>query len=90
QKAKESIKYWDQQDASYFDSPSKDVGNGESKYAVDDKKQVEDGLDNENDEKDKYKDDSSPKEVNTVGQHVNTASPEVNTELILLVHLIKI
>ncbi|GJR28414.1 putative ribonuclease H-like domain-containing protein [Tanacetum coccineum] len=66
-------------DASYFDSPSKDVGNGESKYAADDQKQVEDGLDNENDEKDKYEDDSSPKEVNTAGQHVNTASPEVNT-----------
>ncbi|GJW92984.1 putative ribonuclease H-like domain-containing protein, partial [Tanacetum coccineum] len=41
---------------------------------------VEDGLDNENDEKDKYKDDSSPKEVNTAGQHVNTTSPEVNTD----------
>ncbi|GKD55636.1 putative ribonuclease H-like domain-containing protein, partial [Tanacetum coccineum] len=40
---------------------------------------VEDGPDNENDEKDKYEDDSSPKEVNTAGQHVNTASPEVNT-----------
>ncbi|GKB66691.1 putative ribonuclease H-like domain-containing protein, partial [Tanacetum coccineum] len=40
---------------------------------------VEDGLDNENDEKDKYEDDSSPKEVNTKGKHVNTASPEVNT-----------
>ncbi|GKA34640.1 putative ribonuclease H-like domain-containing protein [Tanacetum coccineum] len=40
---------------------------------------VEDGSDNENDEKDKYEDDSSHKEVNTAGQHVNTASPEVNT-----------
>ncbi|GJR21029.1 putative ribonuclease H-like domain-containing protein [Tanacetum coccineum] len=40
-------------DASYFDSPSKDV--------------------------DKSKDDSSPKEVNDVGQHVNTASSEANT-----------
>ncbi|GJV33977.1 putative ribonuclease H-like domain-containing protein [Tanacetum coccineum] len=39
---------------------------------------VEDGPDNENDEKDKSDDDSSPKEVNAVGQHVNTASPEVN------------
>ncbi|GJT55577.1 putative ribonuclease H-like domain-containing protein, partial [Tanacetum coccineum] len=66
-------------DASYFDSPSKDVGNGEPKSAADDQKQVEDGPDNENDEKDKYEDDSSPKEVNTAGQHVNTASPEVNT-----------
>ncbi|GKE92035.1 putative ribonuclease H-like domain-containing protein, partial [Tanacetum coccineum] len=40
---------------------------------------VEDGPDNENDEKDKSEDDSSPKEVNDVGQHVNTASPKVNT-----------
>ncbi|GKF02010.1 putative ribonuclease H-like domain-containing protein [Tanacetum coccineum] len=66
-------------DASYFDSPSKDVGKGEPKSVADDQKQVEDGLDNENDKKDKSEDDSSPKEVNTVGQHVNTASPEVNT-----------
>ncbi|GKD53769.1 hypothetical protein Tco_1287156 [Tanacetum coccineum] len=66
-------------DASYFDSPSKDVGNGEPKSAADDQKQVEDGLDNENDEKDKFEDDSSTKEVNTARQHVNTASPEVNT-----------
>ncbi|GJS77007.1 putative ribonuclease H-like domain-containing protein [Tanacetum coccineum] len=66
-------------DASFFDSPSKDVGNGEPKSAADDQKQVEDGPDNENDEKDKSEDDSSPKEVNTAGQHVNTASPEVTT-----------
>ncbi|GJT40734.1 putative ribonuclease H-like domain-containing protein [Tanacetum coccineum] len=65
-------------DASYFDSPSKDVGNGEPKSATDDQKQVEDGPDNENDEKDKSEDDSSPKEVNTDGQHVNTVNPEVN------------
>ncbi|GKE04451.1 putative ribonuclease H-like domain-containing protein [Tanacetum coccineum] len=65
--------------ASYFDSPSKDVGNGEPKSATDDQKQVEDGPDNENDEKDKSEDDSSPKEVNVDGQHVNIASPEVNT-----------
>ncbi|GKB18671.1 putative ribonuclease H-like domain-containing protein, partial [Tanacetum coccineum] len=43
-----------------------DVDNGEPKYATDV-------------EKDKYEDDSSPKEVNIAGQHVNTASPEVNT-----------
>ncbi|GJS85936.1 putative ribonuclease H-like domain-containing protein [Tanacetum coccineum] len=67
-------------DASYFDSPSKDVGNGEPKSAADDQNQVEDGPDNENDEKDKSEDDSSPKEVNVAGQHVNTASPEVNTD----------
>ncbi|GJW39831.1 putative ribonuclease H-like domain-containing protein [Tanacetum coccineum] len=66
-------------DASYFDSPSKDVGNGEPKSAADDQKQVEDGPDNENDEKDKSEDDSSPKEVNAAGQHFNIASPEVNT-----------
>ncbi|GKB34672.1 putative ribonuclease H-like domain-containing protein [Tanacetum coccineum] len=66
-------------DDSYFDSPFKDVGNGEPKSVADDQKQVEDGSDNENDEKEKYEDDSSPKEVNTAGQHVNTASLEVNT-----------
>ncbi|GJV40674.1 putative ribonuclease H-like domain-containing protein [Tanacetum coccineum] len=66
-------------DASYFDSPSKDVGNGEPKSAADDQKQVEDGLHNESDEKDKSEDDRSPKEVNAAGQHVNTASLEVNT-----------
>ncbi|GJS37764.1 putative ribonuclease H-like domain-containing protein [Tanacetum coccineum] len=71
-------------DASYFDSPSKDVDNGEPKSAADDQKQVEDGSDNENDEKDKSEDDSSPKEVNTAGQHVNTSSPEVNTGRIKL------
>ncbi|GJX26171.1 putative ribonuclease H-like domain-containing protein [Tanacetum coccineum] len=66
-------------DATYFDSPSKDVGNCEPKSTADDQKQVEDGPHNESDEKDKSEDDSSPKEVNAVGQHVNTASPEVNT-----------
>ncbi|GKB56112.1 putative ribonuclease H-like domain-containing protein [Tanacetum coccineum] len=66
-------------DASYFDSPSKDVGNGEPKFAADDQKQGEDGPDNENVEKNKSEDDSSPKEVYTARQHVNTASPEVNT-----------
>ncbi|GKA32472.1 putative ribonuclease H-like domain-containing protein [Tanacetum coccineum] len=35
---------------------------------------VKDGLDNENDEKEKSNDDSSSKEVNAVGQHVTTAS----------------
>ncbi|GKC56699.1 putative ribonuclease H-like domain-containing protein [Tanacetum coccineum] len=56
-----------------------DVDNGEPKSTADDQKQIEDGPDNKNDEKDKYKYDNSPKEVNTAGQHVNTASPEVNT-----------
>ncbi|GJU71114.1 putative ribonuclease H-like domain-containing protein [Tanacetum coccineum] len=66
-------------DALYFDSPSKDVDNGEPKSAADDQKQDGDGPDNKNDEKDKSDDVSSPKEVNVVGQHVNTASPDVNT-----------
>ncbi|GJZ79083.1 hypothetical protein Tco_0643920, partial [Tanacetum coccineum] len=65
-------------DASYFDSPAKDVDNGEPKTAADAQKQVEDGSDNENVEQDKFEDDSSTKDVNAAGQHVNTASPEVN------------
>nr|GEV82608.1 putative ribonuclease H-like domain-containing protein [Tanacetum cinerariifolium] len=48
----------------YFDSPSKDV---------------EDGLHNEDDDKDKSEDNSNLKEVNAAGQHVNIASLEVNT-----------
>ncbi|GKC71270.1 putative ribonuclease H-like domain-containing protein [Tanacetum coccineum] len=66
-------------DASYFDSPTQDVDNGEPKSAADDQKQDGDGPDNENDEQDKSDDVSSPKEVNAAGQHVNTASPDVNT-----------
>ncbi|GJW81684.1 putative ribonuclease H-like domain-containing protein [Tanacetum coccineum] len=60
-------------DASYFDSPSKEVDND------DEPKQVEDGPNNESDDKDKSEDDSSPKEVNAAGQHINTASPKINT-----------
>ncbi|GKA36436.1 putative ribonuclease H-like domain-containing protein, partial [Tanacetum coccineum] len=66
-------------DASYFDSPSKDVGIGEPKSAADDQKQVEGSSHNKSNEKDKFEDDSSPKEVNADGHHINTASPEVNT-----------
>ncbi|GKG01746.1 hypothetical protein Tco_0306451, partial [Tanacetum coccineum] len=65
-------------DASYFDSPTKDVDNGEPKTAADAQKQVEDGPDNENAEQDKFEDDSSTKDVNATRQHVNTASPKVN------------
>ncbi|GJU72187.1 putative ribonuclease H-like domain-containing protein [Tanacetum coccineum] len=65
-------------DASYFDSPSKNVGNDEPKSAPDDPKQVKDGPINKSNDNDKSEDDSSPKEVNTDGQQVNTASPEVN------------
>ncbi|GJU98537.1 putative ribonuclease H-like domain-containing protein [Tanacetum coccineum] len=64
--------------ASYFDSPSQDVDNGEPKSATYDSKQDQDGPDNENDEKDKSEDDSGTKEVNVARQHVNTTSPKVN------------
>ncbi|GJV79035.1 putative ribonuclease H-like domain-containing protein [Tanacetum coccineum] len=66
-------------DTSYFDSPTKDVENGEPKTADDAQKQVEDGPNNENAEQERFADDSSTKDVNAAGQHVNTASPDVNT-----------
>ncbi|GKB72170.1 putative ribonuclease H-like domain-containing protein [Tanacetum coccineum] len=66
-------------DTSYFDSPSKDVDNGEPKTADDAQKQVEDGPNNENDEQERFADDSSTKDVNAAGQQINTASPDVNT-----------
>ncbi|GJR59881.1 putative ribonuclease H-like domain-containing protein [Tanacetum coccineum] len=66
-------------DTSYFDSPTKDVDNGEPKTADDAQKQVKDGLNNENAEQERFVDDSSTKDVNVVGQQVNTASPDVNT-----------
>ncbi|GJU29657.1 putative ribonuclease H-like domain-containing protein [Tanacetum coccineum] len=66
-------------DTSYFDSPTKNVDNGEPKTADDAQKQVEDGLNNENAEQERFADDSSSKDVNAVGQQVNTASLDVNT-----------
>ncbi|GJV11162.1 putative ribonuclease H-like domain-containing protein [Tanacetum coccineum] len=66
-------------DASYFDSPSKNISNDEPKSAADDPKEVNDGSSNENPEDDKSEDASSPKEVDINGQQVNTACPEVNT-----------
>ncbi|GJU90043.1 putative ribonuclease H-like domain-containing protein [Tanacetum coccineum] len=66
-------------DTSYFDSPTKDVDNGEPKTTDDAQKQVEDGPNNENAEQERFADDSSAKDVNAAGQHVNTASPDVNT-----------
>ncbi|GKB09114.1 putative ribonuclease H-like domain-containing protein [Tanacetum coccineum] len=65
-------------DTSYFDSPTKDVENGEPKTTDDAQKKVKDSPNNENVEQDKFKDDSSTKDVNAAGQHVNTASPDVN------------
>ncbi|GJT99379.1 hypothetical protein Tco_1109718 [Tanacetum coccineum] len=66
------------EDTSYFDSPTKDVDNGEPKTADDAQKQVEDGQNNVNAKQDKFVDDSSTKDVNA-GQHVNTVSTDVNT-----------
>ncbi|GJZ49776.1 putative ribonuclease H-like domain-containing protein [Tanacetum coccineum] len=69
-------------DTSYFDSPSEDVDNGEPKSSFDDQKQVEDGPDNENDEKDKYEDDSMSlmgKLSTAVDNKLIQSSPEVNT-----------
>ncbi|GJT65100.1 putative ribonuclease H-like domain-containing protein [Tanacetum coccineum] len=66
-------------DASYFDSPTKDVDNGKPKTANDAQKQVENSSDNKNAAQDKFEDDSSTKDVNAAGQHVNTVSPDVNT-----------
>ncbi|GKF79266.1 hypothetical protein Tco_0234834, partial [Tanacetum coccineum] len=66
-------------DTSYFDSPTKDVENGKPKTVDDAQKQVENSLNNENAEQDKFEDNSSTKDVNAAGQHVNTASLDVNT-----------
>ncbi|GJR08240.1 putative ribonuclease H-like domain-containing protein [Tanacetum coccineum] len=66
-------------DTLYFHSPSKDVDNGELKTVDNAQKQVEDGPNNENDEQEKFQDDSSTKDVNAIGQQVNTDSPDVNT-----------
>ncbi|GJU94800.1 putative ribonuclease H-like domain-containing protein [Tanacetum coccineum] len=72
-------------DASYFDSPSKKVGNDDPKSVVDNPKKDEEGPNNENNDKDKSKDDSSPKEDNTANQQVNTASLELNTSSLELI-----
>ncbi|GKE55206.1 putative ribonuclease H-like domain-containing protein [Tanacetum coccineum] len=66
-------------DTSYFDSPTKDVENGEPKTTDDAQKQVEDGPNNENVEQERFTDDSSTKNVNVARQHINTASLDVNT-----------
>ncbi|GJS21696.1 putative ribonuclease H-like domain-containing protein [Tanacetum coccineum] len=61
-------------DASYFDSPSKDIGNGEPKSAADDQNQVKDGPHNETVEKDNPEDNTSRFKLNNVDPSVNTAS----------------
>ncbi|GKB83533.1 uncharacterized mitochondrial protein-like protein, partial [Tanacetum coccineum] len=55
------------------------VENGKPKTVDDTQKQDEDGLNNENVEKERFLVDSSSKDVNTVGQQVNTASLDLNT-----------
>ncbi|GJS07805.1 putative ribonuclease H-like domain-containing protein [Tanacetum coccineum] len=62
----------DSADASYFDSPTQDVDNGEPKSPANDQKQDGDGPDNENDEQD------NP-DVNTDSFKLNTVSPSINT-----------
>ncbi|GJR57860.1 putative ribonuclease H-like domain-containing protein [Tanacetum coccineum] len=66
-------------DTSYFDSPTENVDNGEPKTADDAQKQDENGLNNKNDEQERFANDSSSKDVTDVGQQVNTASLDVNT-----------
>ncbi|GJR59277.1 putative ribonuclease H-like domain-containing protein [Tanacetum coccineum] len=66
-------------DTSYFDSPTKNVDNGEPKTVDDAQKQVKDGLNNKNAKQERFADDSSSKDVNAVRQQVNTASLDVNT-----------
>ncbi|GKF43262.1 hypothetical protein Tco_0129814, partial [Tanacetum coccineum] len=66
-------------DASYFDSPSKDVGNDEPKFASDDQEQAKDGPNDEDNDQDMSVHNSIPKEDNIVEPQVNTASPGINT-----------
>ncbi|GKF46927.1 hypothetical protein Tco_0136729, partial [Tanacetum coccineum] len=65
-------------DSLYFDSPTKNVDNGEPKTADDAQKQVEDGLNDKNSKQERFADVSSSKDVNVVGQQVNTGSLELN------------
>ncbi|GJW73722.1 putative ribonuclease H-like domain-containing protein [Tanacetum coccineum] len=51
-----------------FDSPTKNVDNGEPKTADDAQKQDEDGLNNKNAKQERFSNDSSSKDVNAVGQ----------------------
>ncbi|GKC91442.1 hypothetical protein Tco_1152091 [Tanacetum coccineum] len=71
-------------DASYFDSPSKQMGNDDPKSVSDDPKENEDGSNDESNGKEKSKDDSSTKQDNTADQPVNTASLGLNNSGIRL------
>ncbi|GJW50431.1 ribonuclease H-like domain-containing protein, partial [Tanacetum coccineum] len=65
-------------DTSYLDLPTKNVDNGEPKTADDAQKQVEDGLNNENAEQERFADDSSSKDVNTGSLKLNVVGPSVS------------
>ncbi|GJV05056.1 putative ribonuclease H-like domain-containing protein [Tanacetum coccineum] len=64
-----------QKDTSYFDSPTKDVDNGEPKTTDDAQKQVKDGLNNENAEQESPDVNTGSLKINVVGPSVSTASP---------------
>ncbi|GKD30175.1 putative ribonuclease H-like domain-containing protein, partial [Tanacetum coccineum] len=61
-------------DASYFDSPYKQMGNDDTKSIADDPKENENGSNDESNGKEKSKDDSSTKQDNTADQPVNTVN----------------
>ncbi|GKE60102.1 putative ribonuclease H-like domain-containing protein, partial [Tanacetum coccineum] len=61
-------------DTSYFDSPTKDVENGEPKTVDDAQKQVEDSPNNKNAEQDNPDVNTGSLKLNVVGPSVNTAS----------------
>ncbi|GJR96608.1 putative ribonuclease H-like domain-containing protein [Tanacetum coccineum] len=65
-------------DTSYFDSTYKVIVNGVYHNCDDAQKQVEDGLNNENDEQERFADDSSTKDVNAVG--IASPNEEDSTE----------
>ncbi|GJY33287.1 putative ribonuclease H-like domain-containing protein [Tanacetum coccineum] len=60
-------------DTSYFDSPIKDVDNGEPKTVDDAQKQIKDGPNNENTEQERFSNESILKKFNA--SWFNTASP---------------
>ncbi|GJT30877.1 putative ribonuclease H-like domain-containing protein [Tanacetum coccineum] len=65
-------------DTLYFDSPIKDVDNGEPKTVDDAQKQIKDGPNNENTEQERFSNESILKKFNASWvKHLNTASTEV-------------
>ncbi|GJS10313.1 retrovirus-related pol polyprotein from transposon TNT 1-94 [Tanacetum coccineum] len=66
-------------DASYFDFPSKQMGNDDPKSVSDEPKENKDGSNDESNGKEQSQDDNSTKQDNIADQPVNTASSELNT-----------